>query len=317
MQLTTQFGTPLTTTLFLIAALASVIATELMSSTIIYQGDACSGTPLVVSVVDSVGCEAIDCSSFVTGSTTYSSIATCVDTERETYVANAFAGFSFLMIETYTKQCKVFMGANAYLASGECQVYDDTSDNLVIAKLNADGSASLEIYNDSSCSDTPFLGYMPNSETLSSHSCYKSYSVFYSGRGSSDGSSGSASDHQATTNVNAVGSTSNSLGFTGNSASFSGSSSLGLLTTESNNSAMDGSAVNAITIRDPSSAGEEENSDSGRKATVTVTPSESSGGINTGAIVGILVAYALLCGAACILCMDRMERLCRRLGLRR
>ncbi|KAF1790261.1 hypothetical protein GQ600_2544 [Phytophthora cactorum] len=40
-------------------------------------------------------------------------------------------------------------------------------------------------------------------------------------------------------------------------------------------------------------------------------------GINTGAIVGILVAYVILCIAACILCMDRMERFIRRLGLRR
>ncbi|KAG6950799.1 hypothetical protein JG687_00014019 [Phytophthora cactorum] len=71
--------------------------------------------------------------------------------------------------------------------------------------------------------------------------------------------------------------------------------------------------VGTVTSRSTSDEGLEP----GGNETVSITPVESSGGVNTGAIVGILVAYVILCIAACILCMDRMERFIRRLGLRR
>ncbi|KAE9005242.1 hypothetical protein PF005_g12498 [Phytophthora fragariae] len=216
-------------------------------------------------------------------SVVYSSVSICVDADPETFVADAFAGSSYLLVETFTDNCKLFLGANAYLASGECQVFDDSSDNAVVAALHDDGTASLAVYNDSSCTGTPFLGYAPTSETLSSHSCYKNYSVFY---------------------------TSTDPGV--DSSSSSSTASTRLIITDSSSS--DGSAHDMVMCGSTSHG---EDSEAGTNATVSITPAESSGGINTGAIVGILVAYVLLCMAACMLCMDRMERLGRRLGLRR
>ncbi|KAG6611851.1 TKL protein kinase [Phytophthora cinnamomi] len=279
---------PLAIMLVLIAALYSAIAADSMSSTIIYEGGNCSGTPLVVSVVGSADCEAVECVFFISNSVVYSSATTCEDADLEAYVANEFTGSSYLLVETFTENCKLFLSANAYLASGECQVYDDSSDNSVVAALHDDGTASLAIYNSSSCTGAPVRGYAPNNETLSSHSCFKNYNVFYSSidPGTSSSSTGS---FDATSTQLRVTDSSSSVG--------SGHDMVGSPTC--------GSEIHGG------------GSEAGTNATVSITPSESSGGINTGAIVGILVAYVLLMMAACILCMDRMERLGRRLRLRR
>ncbi|EGZ10745.1 hypothetical protein PHYSODRAFT_304519 [Phytophthora sojae] len=268
----------------LIAALPSMIAADSMANTLIYEGRNCSGTPLVVSVVGSSDCEALDCVFFITNSVVYSSATTCGDVDPETFVADAFAGSSYVLIETFTTNCNLFLGAKAYLASAECLLYDDSSDYGVVAALHDDGTASLAIYNDSSCTGTPFMGFAPNSSVLSTHSRFKNYSVFYS-----------------STNP-------------GLDASSSTSTSTRVSIATDSSVSSDGSDTGNDMVGSPN-CDHDEGSEAGRNATVSITPSESKGGINTGAIVGILVAYVLLCMAACILCMERMERLGRRLRL--
>ncbi|KAG2802349.1 hypothetical protein PC129_g13307 [Phytophthora cactorum] len=282
--------------LAVIAAFAPSISAESFAGTIIYTGKDCSGTPLVVSVIGSVDCEAVECVLFIADSVTYSSETICERADRQAYVASTFAGSSYVLVETYSKMCTYFLGAMAFLATGECQVYDDQGANYFVAKVNEDGSASQGIYNDSSCSGSPFLGYEPDNETVSSHSCYNNYSVIYT----SDGSSFSGSGSQITATNTSV------LVSTRSTSSNSGSS-----VADDDSSYQD--RVGTVTSRSTSDEGLEP----GGNETVSITPVESSGGVNTGAIVGILVAYVILCIAACILCMDRMERFIRRLGLRR
>lgn len=278
--------------LVLIAAFTPSATAESFASTIIYSGSGCSGTPLVVSVVGSIDCEAVECVFFIADSVTYSSATTCESTDRQTFVADAFATSSYVMIETFTKMCQLFMGAIAFLASGKCQVYDEEGANYVVAKVNEDGSANVGIYDNNSCTGTPFLGYTADNETVSGHSCYKNYSVIFTGTDSndSDSPSSNADNSVASSTQRASG----SFLVDQRSTDDSGRDSVGSPTTS-----------------------DENGSEDKRNATVSITPSESSGGVNTGAIIGILVAYVMLCTAACILCMDRMERLVRRLGLRR
>ncbi|KAF4135935.1 hypothetical protein GN958_ATG14921 [Phytophthora infestans] len=266
----------LVTVLVVIAASTPSVPAEPFASTIIYTGKDCSGTPVLVSAVGSVDCEAVECVFFIADSVTYSSETTCERADRHAYVADMFAGSSYVMIETYSKLCTYFSGAVAFLATGECKVYDDQGDNYFIAEVNEDGSASQGIYNDSSCSGSPFLGYEPDNETVSSHSCYNNYSVIY------------ASDASTSVSVSTRSTSSSSRSF---------------------------ASSDRDSVGKPSSSFTSD--DAGWNEIVVVTPAESSGGVNTGAIVGILVAYVILCVAACILCMDRMERFIRRLGLRR
>ncbi|GMF45388.1 unnamed protein product [Phytophthora fragariaefolia] len=273
-----QYNESMIAILVLISTLHSLNAAASMSSTTIYKGLNCSGIPLAVSVVESGDCEATECMFFITNGFIFSSVTTCVDKNRETYVADTFAGSSYLLVETFTANCNAFLDANAYLASGECQVYDNSIDNTVVAKLHEDGSASIAFYNGSSCSGTPFQGYAPTRETLANHSCFMNYSVFYTSADWSDESTSSSA-------------------FTSTRPS--------------------GGSDYVVGSSMYDSASHEESSEAGANATVSITPSDSSGGINTGAIIGILVAYILLSLAACILCMDKMERLGRRLGLRR
>uniref|UniRef100_H3GTX0 Uncharacterized protein n=1 Tax=Phytophthora ramorum TaxID=164328 RepID=H3GTX0_PHYRM len=298
----------LQTVLVLIAALASSTAAETMASTIVYADSDCSGTPLVVSVVESVDCEALECSLFTTNGVTYSTCTTCVSADRETYVGGVFASLSYLLVETFTITCKLFMGANAFLASGECQVADSTSDNGVIATVNEDGSASLEIYTESTCSGTPFLSSTPDSDTVSNHSCYGNYNAFYIGTGSSTSSS-SGGDIATSTSLSVTDGSTSSQSLT-STQTFSSSGSVFV--------GDDSVGSGCGDVGTPISASKcEDNSDAVGSTTASITPSESSSGINTGAIVGVVVAYIMLCVAACILCFERVERFARRLGLRR
>ncbi|KAG7382340.1 hypothetical protein PHYPSEUDO_005018 [Phytophthora pseudosyringae] len=290
-----QHNALLVTLLAVIAAFILSVPAESFAGTVIYSGGECSGTPLVVSVDGSIDCEAVECVFFMADGETYSSATTCESTDRQTYVAEAFIGANYVMIEKFTTKCKLFMGTMAFLATGECQVYDEQGDNYVVAEVNEDGSASLGIYNDSSCSGSPFLGYEPDSETVSSHSCYKNDSVIYARLSATNTSVSTRSSSQTARSTRA--------------SSNSGGSLVGAGSNDSDRG--------IVGIRDSSSTSDEGGSQAGENATVSITPPESSGGINTGAIVGTLVAYVILCMAACILCMDRMERFVRRLGLRR
>ncbi|OWZ10437.1 TKL protein kinase [Phytophthora megakarya] len=281
MQFIVQPHSVLVVMLVVIAAFAPSVPAESFAGHIIYSGTKCSGTPLVMSIIDADDCEDVECLSFSVDDTTYSSATTCENTSRQTYVADVFANFSYVMVETFTNKCEGFLGATVYLATGECQIYNDQGSNYVIAKVNEDGSASLGIYNTSSCSGAPFLGYEPDSEAVENHSCYKNYTVIYTS--AENNSEGGDSDISAPMEINSPQKVDTNTG--------------------SNGSADDS---------DRNIVGSDEGS-----TTVTDTAPEKSGGINTGAIIGIIVAYVILCTAAGILCMDRMQRCVRRLGLRR
>ncbi|KAG1703575.1 hypothetical protein DVH05_007519 [Phytophthora capsici] len=287
MQFTIQLRTVPIAVVSVIAALVQSVLAGSFASTVIYSGRECSGTPLVVSVVNSDDCRAIECALLMDNGVTYSFATNCESTDRQMYVSDAFEASSYIMIETFTIKCQLFLGAMAFLSTGECQVYDEQADNYVIAKLKDDGSASVGIYKDSSCTGTPSLSYEPNNETVATHSCYKSYNVFYTSETNISSQNAATSTSQvASDKVNLTGSSSSSEGFVDDGSTDSILSSIG--------SQVDGNE------------------------TISLPPSKSSGGINTGAIVGILVAYVILCIAACILCMDRIHRLFHRfLGWRR
>ncbi|KAL3665694.1 hypothetical protein V7S43_009127 [Phytophthora oleae] len=276
--------------LSVIAALVQSVLAESFAGTVIYSGRECSGTPLIVSVVGSVDCEAVECALLIADGVAYSFATNCETTDRQTYVTDAFEGSSYIMIETFTYKCKLFLGTMAFLATGECQVYDEQADNYVVARVKDDGSASIGIYNDSSCTGAPFLSYEPDSEMVSNHSCYRSYNVIYT------------SETSASSQISAT------------STSLSGTDRLNSTSSSSNS----GDFVGEDNDRGSLPSSEQVGSQVAGNETISLSPSESSGGINTGAIVGILVAYVILCKAACILCMDRVERFFRRLlGVRR
>ncbi|POM79762.1 TKL protein kinase [Phytophthora palmivora] len=177
MQFINQQNIVMMVVLIVIAAFVPSVHAESFAGTITYSGRTCSGTPLVVSVINSVDCEDVECLIFIADGTTYSSATTCEKINHQTYVSDVFADSNYVMIETFANECKGFLGAIAFLATGKCQVYDDQGVNYVIAKVNEDGSASVDIYNNSSCTGTPSLGYEPDSETVMKHSCYMDYSV--------------------------------------------------------------------------------------------------------------------------------------------
>jgi hypothetical protein len=278
----------------LLVALTSSVGAESFAGSVIYSGGDCSGTPLVVSVVDSTECEPVDCLFFIADAVTYSSATTCESTDREKFIANAYTDFRYVVVETFTRKCKLFMGASAYVATDECQVYDDTGANYFVASVNDDGSASVGIYNDSSCTGSPFIGYTPDAEMVSSRSCYRNYSVIYTGTDNSDGSTSSSSGSYS--QAHGSDSTNSSQG----ARSSRVSSNAGSFLDVSVGSSGDGSAgVDGA----------------GSKSVGNSTVTQSLGGVSAGALVGIIVAYVLLSMAACVLCMDRMERVVRQLGL--
>ncbi|KAK1946624.1 hypothetical protein P3T76_002176 [Phytophthora citrophthora] len=271
--------------LTVIAALVQSVLVESFASTIIYSGHECSGTPLVVSIVNYVDCKAVECAPLIDDGRTYSFATNCESTDRQTYVADTFEASSYVMIETFTIKCQLFLGAMAFLAKGECQVYNEQADNYVIAKVEDDGLASIGIYKDSSCTGDPFLSYEPKNETIATHSCYRGNNIFYISEANTPGQiSTTSTSRSASDTVNSTASNSSSGDFVG-----------------------DGSTDSRL----PSS--EQVGSQLDENETVSLSPSEGSGGISTGAIVGILVAYVILCVAASILCMDWIERLFHRL----
>ncbi|KAG7396339.1 hypothetical protein PHYBOEH_002474 [Phytophthora boehmeriae] len=182
------------------AAFVPWTSAQSIASTAVYVDSQCSGTPLVVSVIESVDCESEACNSFTaTDGATYYRSTVCALANRESFVNDAFAGANYLLIEMYTKSCGLFIAANALLATGECRVYSGNGSNSVIAKINADGSANLAVFNGTACAGTPILSYSPDNESVSKHSCFKDFSVFYASTGGGSSSTGDTTEGATTT----------------------------------------------------------------------------------------------------------------------
>ncbi|KAF1778759.1 hypothetical protein GQ600_17790 [Phytophthora cactorum] len=159
MSFTIQSSALLVAMLAVIVAFAPSISAESFAGTIIYTGKDCSGTPLVVSVIGSVDCEAVECVLFIADSVTYSSETICERADRQAYVASTFAGSSYVLVETYSKMC-TWLGKSRNLQ------------RQLVFWISVSR-------------------YEPDNETVSSHSCYNNYSVIYTSDGSSFSGSGS------------------------------------------------------------------------------------------------------------------------------
>ncbi|EGZ26996.1 hypothetical protein PHYSODRAFT_293110 [Phytophthora sojae] len=145
-----------------------------------YAGTDCSGTPYSVSANEEDTDE--DC------------------TELSCYDYGVESGSGSYLEEG----CETFDSADGYPAWGNCAgSYYKNQSNYVIGKLNTtDGSASLQIFNETKCLLTSlFDTFTATKETLDSHSCGANDLKWYSSFDDQTSSNGSTSDDAGSSGI--------------------------------------------------------------------------------------------------------------------
>ncbi|KAL4168610.1 hypothetical protein KRP22_012008 [Phytophthora ramorum] len=151
-----------------------------MRSIVVYSDTNCKGTPIRVTLVGDEECtsdKAVCTSDGQSVGTQYTS-SHCVDVDRHTYVAEIFSEFSFVTMEYYTDDgCDTFQGLNSFLAAGTCQHVgfgNDTSSSIV--RLYSNGSAVLQLFEDTFCGIDANSTMHIDSSDITEHTCFGSSS---------------------------------------------------------------------------------------------------------------------------------------------
>jgi serine/threonine-protein kinase TNNI3K len=181
----------------LLAALSSVGAVS-MEAVKIYSGPNCAGTPDVLAIYNTTANCAVDaCSDIEFGNGTYYMSRTCNVSDRFTHVEQVFGDFPYLVMETYDNEsCATFGEADAFLASGSCEISSGFGDQSAITSLFANGSAVVALYPNDACGGEPSLYFELDKTALATSSCQQDLYRFYSSESSSD--VGSSSTHSST-----------------------------------------------------------------------------------------------------------------------
>jgi len=138
-----------------------------------YDNNECSGPPYKMSIHSPQNCTPDDTCGTDLIPRLRSMTIICT-TDYRSSVQGLFGGDPYIVMESYIVLiCNSYAGADAYLASGECEGNpNSTFPQFAIAELRSDGSGSLQTFTSSSCSEESMEeSYEIDKNTLSTHVC--------------------------------------------------------------------------------------------------------------------------------------------------
>ncbi|RLN89535.1 hypothetical protein BBJ28_00017865 [Nothophytophthora sp. Chile5] len=170
-----------------------------MKSIVIYSDSECIGTPVRVYMTESSNCSTVACSEGEYNGGVQYRTTSCVDSDRQEYIAEVFNGISYVTLDYFeTDGCQEpLQFSSSYLAAGTCQ--SGTTNATVITKLYSNGSALIQAFKGLSCGKAS-SHFALDSDTIANHTCVQDRYKFYSsmdGATSSSGSSSSAAGSSA------------------------------------------------------------------------------------------------------------------------
>ncbi|KAL3669709.1 hypothetical protein V7S43_005090 [Phytophthora oleae] len=165
-----------------------------------FLGDECGGTPYAVNIVRADDCTAEPCTSSNTSSADMRTVECSADPVQAT--RSKFWSSPYIIELVYADEtCSDFAMGYGYPASGTCAGgYNETDSYYVIASLNDNGSASIELFPVRSCLSTALYSVKAgDKEAIATHECDANWFKWYSSNdvetsGSSSASSSSAGE---------------------------------------------------------------------------------------------------------------------------
>ncbi|RLN57456.1 hypothetical protein BBP00_00007510, partial [Phytophthora kernoviae] len=135
---------------------------------------------------------------------------TCNITDRFMYSAEMFKGFDYVIMEEYLDiGCNNLIRTSVYPASGTCEKTSVDGSTSDIVSLYANGTAVVLLFDNGDCGSEPSLGFVLDSDEVSSGHCIQGRHKFYSNSPvSSSGSTGKVSAYESASGIGIVTSTS-------------------------------------------------------------------------------------------------------------
>lgn len=162
-----------------------------------YAGTDCSGTPYSVDAYeafDDSECSDNVCldSSDESEDVSAEMISTGCTSDYLSAMREKFGDSPYILQAQFLEEgCETLSTAYGYPALGNCEgsFYQNNS-NYVVGKLGSNGTASIQIFNDTKClSESLFAAFDATKTTLDSHSCDSNYFKWYSSKDDVDSSS--------------------------------------------------------------------------------------------------------------------------------
>ncbi|KAL4163705.1 hypothetical protein KRP22_005133 [Phytophthora ramorum] len=152
---------------------------------IYYSGNSCDGTPYYSYTASDLSCTIEAC--VTDGNATASGVGMAsVDctSDYETSLRNAFGTSPYILVEVFSdRECETLSFAHGFFASSNCEGSPNlnTSEAAhVVARLEPDGSATLEYYRDTTCDASGLYDtYSADKYSLSTHKCDENWSKWY------------------------------------------------------------------------------------------------------------------------------------------
>ncbi|RLN15190.1 hypothetical protein BBJ28_00009023 [Nothophytophthora sp. Chile5] len=165
-----------------------------------YAGNTCDGTPYNIYVEEDSDCTPYACTA--DGNASFSGtgmMSIDCTSDYEALMKELFGSSPYILVEVYgDSECSTLSYAQGFFASKNCEGSPNSNPGAsthVIAQVEANGSASLQYFEDYPCKSSQWSAtYMADKETLDSHECAEDWSKwYYSYEDNSVGSSGSTS----------------------------------------------------------------------------------------------------------------------------
>ncbi|KAG1688511.1 hypothetical protein DVH05_003601 [Phytophthora capsici] len=139
-----------------------------------YAGTSCASTPYVALAVENSTCSSAKCYEYSVNASNERVSIECT-TDYVTALRKSFEASKYVLVEQFEdEECKQFGVSYAFPALGSFvgTLYGVENFSYAIASLNSNGSASIQLFNDSlGAPDTLFEVKTVEKETLASHSC--------------------------------------------------------------------------------------------------------------------------------------------------
>ncbi|KAL4085580.1 hypothetical protein PRIC1_014916 [Phytophthora ramorum] len=152
-----------------------------MEAVEVFSGVNCAGTPDVLAIYNvTASCAENACSHIDFGNDTYYISRACNISDRFEHTKDVFGDFTYVVMETYdNKSCTSFGEADAFLASGSCEISSGFGDQSAITSLFSNGSAVVALYPNGACGGEPSLYFELDKAALSTGSCQQDLYRFY------------------------------------------------------------------------------------------------------------------------------------------
>ncbi|KAE9045246.1 hypothetical protein PR002_g2318 [Phytophthora rubi] len=171
---------------FVLAELLSQVSgSSLFKVWIYYAGNACDGTPYNTYAESDTSCTIASC--FEDGNTSATGVGVAsVDctSDYKTSARDAFKSSPYIFVEAFSDpSCQTLSYAQGFFASGNCEGSPNLNSSEaahVIAKLQPDGSATLQYYHHSTCDGSYlYATYSASVDVLGTHECDENWSKWY------------------------------------------------------------------------------------------------------------------------------------------